>query len=40
MLSYSVIRELATKALHNITPQAPEYMANVGRYQLSSTQPG
>ncbi|NXO90522.1 TBCD protein, partial [Certhia brachydactyla] len=24
-----VIRELATKALHNITPQAPEYMANV-----------
>ncbi|NXI25760.1 TBCD protein, partial [Sterrhoptilus dennistouni] len=25
----SVIRELATKALHNITPQAPEYMANV-----------
>ncbi|NXB45964.1 TBCD protein, partial [Leucopsar rothschildi] len=25
----SVIRELATKALHNITPQAPEYMANI-----------
>uniref|UniRef100_A0A8C3NV35 Tubulin-specific chaperone D n=1 Tax=Geospiza parvula TaxID=87175 RepID=A0A8C3NV35_GEOPR len=25
----SVIRELSTKALHNITPQAPEYMANV-----------
>ncbi|NWS87721.1 TBCD protein, partial [Toxostoma redivivum] len=25
----SVIRELATKALHNITPQAPEYMANM-----------
>ncbi|NXY54620.1 TBCD protein, partial [Callaeas wilsoni] len=25
----SVIRELATKALHNITPRAPEYMANV-----------
>ncbi|NXC84651.1 TBCD protein, partial [Cercotrichas coryphoeus] len=25
----SVIRELATKALHNITPQAPEHMANV-----------
>uniref|UniRef100_A0A8C5TPF5 Tubulin-specific chaperone D n=1 Tax=Malurus cyaneus samueli TaxID=2593467 RepID=A0A8C5TPF5_9PASS len=24
-----VIRELSTKALHNITPQAPEYMANV-----------
>lgn len=23
----SVIRELATKALHNLTPQAPEYMA-------------
>uniref|UniRef100_A0A8C3QS78 Tubulin-specific chaperone D n=1 Tax=Cyanoderma ruficeps TaxID=181631 RepID=A0A8C3QS78_9PASS len=28
-LTISVIRELATKALHNITPQAPEYMANV-----------
>ncbi|NXS30951.1 TBCD protein, partial [Pomatostomus ruficeps] len=25
----SVIRELATKALHNITPRAPEYMASV-----------
>uniref|UniRef100_U3ITR5 Tubulin-specific chaperone D n=1 Tax=Anas platyrhynchos platyrhynchos TaxID=8840 RepID=U3ITR5_ANAPP len=25
----SVIRELATKALHNLTPRAPEYMANV-----------
>ncbi|NWU62501.1 TBCD protein, partial [Pterocles burchelli] len=25
----SVIRELSTKALHNLTPQAPEYMANV-----------
>ncbi|NWI05660.1 TBCD protein, partial [Tichodroma muraria] len=25
----TVIRELSTKALHNITPQAPEYMANV-----------
>ncbi|NXM31164.1 TBCD protein, partial [Oxyruncus cristatus] len=25
----SVIRELSTKALHNITPQAPEYMANM-----------
>ncbi|NWV46550.1 TBCD protein, partial [Daphoenositta chrysoptera] len=25
----SVIRELSTKALHNITPQAPEYLANV-----------
>ncbi|NXM48141.1 TBCD protein, partial [Gymnorhina tibicen] len=25
----SVIRELSTKALHNITPRAPEYMANV-----------
>nr|XP_014348904.1 PREDICTED: tubulin-specific chaperone D [Latimeria chalumnae] len=24
----SVIRELSTKALHNLTPQAPEYMAN------------
>ncbi|NXT30244.1 TBCD protein, partial [Syrrhaptes paradoxus] len=24
-----VIRELSTKALHNLTPQAPEYMANV-----------
>ncbi|NXK93856.1 TBCD protein, partial [Formicarius rufipectus] len=25
----SVIRELSTRALHNITPRAPEYMANV-----------
>ncbi|XP_064531752.1 tubulin-specific chaperone D [Pseudopipra pipra] len=25
----SVIRELSTKALHNITPRAPKYMANV-----------
>ncbi|NWY04338.1 TBCD protein, partial [Nothoprocta ornata] len=25
----SVIRELATKALHNLTPQAPQYMADV-----------
>ncbi|NWI51504.1 TBCD protein, partial [Calyptomena viridis] len=25
----SVIRELSTKALHNVTPRAPEYMANV-----------
>lgn len=25
-----VIRELATKALHNLTAQAPEYMANTG----------
>ncbi|KFW79471.1 Tubulin-specific chaperone D, partial [Manacus vitellinus] len=25
----SVIRELSTKALHNMTPRAPEYMANV-----------
>uniref|UniRef100_A0A8C0ECG1 Tubulin-specific chaperone D n=1 Tax=Bubo bubo TaxID=30461 RepID=A0A8C0ECG1_BUBBB len=25
----SVIRELSTKALHNLTPRAPEYMANV-----------
>ncbi|NXA41757.1 TBCD protein, partial [Eudromia elegans] len=25
----SVIRELATKALHNLTPRAPEYMADV-----------
>uniref|UniRef100_A0A8C2UC00 Tubulin-specific chaperone D n=1 Tax=Coturnix japonica TaxID=93934 RepID=A0A8C2UC00_COTJA len=25
----SAIRELATKALHNLTPRAPEYMANV-----------
>ncbi|KFO76294.1 Tubulin-specific chaperone D, partial [Cuculus canorus] len=24
-----VIRELSTKALHNLTPQAPDYMANV-----------
>uniref|UniRef100_A0A669Q3V7 Tubulin-specific chaperone D n=1 Tax=Phasianus colchicus TaxID=9054 RepID=A0A669Q3V7_PHACC len=28
-LSISVIRELSTKALHNLTPRAPEYMANV-----------
>uniref|UniRef100_A0A670K7X6 Tubulin-specific chaperone D n=1 Tax=Podarcis muralis TaxID=64176 RepID=A0A670K7X6_PODMU len=27
-LNISVIRDLSTKALHNITPQAPEYMAN------------
>lgn len=26
----SVIRELATKALHNLTPQAPDYMATTG----------
>ncbi|KAK2836189.1 hypothetical protein Q7C36_014058 [Tachysurus vachellii] len=28
------IRELATKALHNLTPQAPEYMANTVLSQL------
>ncbi|KAJ8251398.1 hypothetical protein GJAV_G00220910 [Gymnothorax javanicus] len=28
------IRELATKALHNLTPQAPEYMANTVLPQL------
>lgn len=27
----SVIRELATKALHNLTPQAPDYMASTGK---------
>lgn len=29
-----VIRELATKALHNLTIQAPEYMANTGEKPL------
>ncbi|KAG7460255.1 hypothetical protein MATL_G00219380 [Megalops atlanticus] len=29
-----VIRELATKALHNLTPQAPDYMANTVLPQL------
>uniref|UniRef100_A0A674K5D6 Tubulin-specific chaperone D n=1 Tax=Terrapene triunguis TaxID=2587831 RepID=A0A674K5D6_9SAUR len=28
-LNISVIRELSTKALHNLTPQVPEYMTNV-----------
>lgn len=27
----SAIRELATKALHNLTPQAPDYMATTGK---------
>uniref|UniRef100_A0A4W5QHU9 Uncharacterized protein n=1 Tax=Hucho hucho TaxID=62062 RepID=A0A4W5QHU9_9TELE len=29
-----VIRELATKALHNLTPQAPDYMATTVMPQL------
>ncbi|XP_023284046.1 tubulin-specific chaperone D-like [Seriola lalandi dorsalis] len=29
-----VIRELATKALHNLTPQAPDYMATTVLPQL------
>uniref|UniRef100_A0A7N9AZ55 Tubulin-specific chaperone D n=1 Tax=Mastacembelus armatus TaxID=205130 RepID=A0A7N9AZ55_9TELE len=31
---HSVIRELATKALHNLTPQAPDYMATTVLSQL------
>lgn len=27
---FRAIRELATKALHNLTPRAPDYMANTG----------
>lgn len=27
----SMIRELATKALHNLTPQVPDYMAATGK---------
>uniref|UniRef100_A0AAQ5X8U1 Tubulin-specific chaperone D n=1 Tax=Amphiprion ocellaris TaxID=80972 RepID=A0AAQ5X8U1_AMPOC len=33
-LNISVIRELATKALHNLTPQAPDYMASTVLPQL------
>uniref|UniRef100_A0A3B5AMD7 Tubulin-specific chaperone D n=1 Tax=Stegastes partitus TaxID=144197 RepID=A0A3B5AMD7_9TELE len=33
-LNISVIRELATKALHNLTPQAPDYMATTVLPQL------
>uniref|UniRef100_A0A8C4NV09 Tubulin-specific chaperone D n=1 Tax=Dicentrarchus labrax TaxID=13489 RepID=A0A8C4NV09_DICLA len=33
-LNISVIRELATKALHNLTPQAPDYMATTVVPQL------
>lgn len=32
--TYRAIRELAAKALHNLTPFAPEYMANTGRVLL------
>lgn len=32
----SVIRELSAKALHNLTPQAPEYMTLFGEYEQSS----
>uniref|UniRef100_A0A8C5C847 Tubulin-specific chaperone D n=1 Tax=Gadus morhua TaxID=8049 RepID=A0A8C5C847_GADMO len=36
-LTISEIRDLATKALHNLTPQAPEYMASVLPQLLQST---
>uniref|UniRef100_A0A3Q3AKH8 Tubulin-specific chaperone D n=1 Tax=Kryptolebias marmoratus TaxID=37003 RepID=A0A3Q3AKH8_KRYMA len=36
----SVIRELATKALHNLTPQAPDYMATKVLPQLLSVAVG
>ncbi|NXS59961.1 TBCD protein, partial [Brachypteracias leptosomus] len=35
-----VIRELSTKALHNLTPRAPEYMANVVLPRLLSLSVG
>uniref|UniRef100_A0A3Q2QNL7 Tubulin-specific chaperone D n=1 Tax=Fundulus heteroclitus TaxID=8078 RepID=A0A3Q2QNL7_FUNHE len=34
------IRELATKALHNLTPQAPDYMATTGKSNLLTTAVG
>lgn len=33
----SVIRELATRALHNLTPQAPDYMAATGKKKCQRT---
>ncbi|XP_012726480.2 tubulin-specific chaperone D isoform X1 [Fundulus heteroclitus] len=36
----SAIRELATKALHNLTPQAPDYMATTVLPQLLTTAVG
>lgn len=30
-LVFSVIRELSSRALHNLTPQAPDYMAETGK---------
>ncbi|KAF3700092.1 Tubulin-specific chaperone D Beta-tubulin cofactor D Tubulin-folding cofactor D [Channa argus] len=36
----SVIRELATKALHNLTPQAPDYMATTVLPQMLSVAVG
>lgn len=32
-----VIRELATKALHNLTVKSPEYMANTGENALHTS---
>lgn len=36
----SVIRELSTKALHNLTPQAPDYMAATGKQCHPTCSPG
>lgn len=30
-VSHSAIRELSSKALHNLTPQAPDYMSSTGK---------
>lgn len=35
-----MIRELATKALHNLTPQAPDYMAATGKQCHPICSPG
>lgn len=38
--SSSVIRELSSKALHNLTPRAPDYMAETGKQCCSTCSPG
>lgn len=38
--SSSTIRELSSKALHNLTPQAPDYMAETGKQCHSTCSPG
>lgn len=38
--SSSMIRELSSKALHNLTPRAPDYMAETGKQCCSTCSPG